>query len=135
MRILHVVHQYVPDHVAGTELYTQAVARRQALAGHEVAVFAPVNWAGDFAADPSLEEGVRVYRAPAGPRSATAVFRGTFGHAGLEAAFNAVLSRERPDIVHLQHLMGIPAAVGAALRQGGVPYVISLHRIPRTEFL
>lgn len=127
MRILHVVHQYVPDHVAGTELYTQAVARRQALAGHEVAVFAPVNRAGDFAADPSVEEGVRVYRAPAGPRSANAVFRGTFGHAGLEAALDVVLSRERPDIVHLQHLMGIPAAVGAVLRQGGIPYVISLH--------
>ncbi len=127
MRILHVVHQYVPDHVAGTELYTQAVARRQARAGHEVAVFTPLNRDGQFSTQPAVEEEVRVYRVPAGRRNPTAVFRGTFGHAGLQAAFDIVLERERPDIVHLQHLMGIPAAVADAIRMSGTPYVISLH--------
>ena len=41
MRILHVVHQYPPQHVGGVEVYTQAVARYQAAAGHDVAVFCP----------------------------------------------------------------------------------------------
>lgn len=127
MRILHVVHQYVPDRVAGTELYTQSVARRQAKAGHEVAVFTPLNRDGHFSAQPAVEEGVRVYRVPAGRRSPTAVFRSTFGHAGLQAAFDIVLERERPDIVHLQHLMGVPAAIVDTIRQSGAPYVISLH--------
>ena len=127
MRILHVVHQYVPDHVAGTELYTQSVARRQAKAGHEVAVFTPLNRDSHFSAQPAVEEGVRVYRVPAGRRSPTAVFRSTFGHAGLQAAFDAVMAREQPDVVHLQHLMGIPAAIVDAIRQSGAPYVISLH--------
>ncbi len=127
MRILHVVHQYVPDHVAGTELYTQAVARRQAKVGHEVAVFTPLNHDGQFSARPAVEEEVRVYRVPAGRRSPTAVFRGTFGHAALQAAFNAVLERERPDIVHIQHMMGVPAAVVDAIHMSGTPYVISLH--------
>lgn len=127
MRILHVVHQYVPDHVAGTELYTQSVARRQAAAGHEVAVFTPLNRAGRFDPEPAVEEGVRVYRAPAGERGATAVFLSTYRQPALTTAFDAVLERERPDIVHLQHLMGVPATAAERLRRLSLPYVISLH--------
>lgn len=127
MRILHVVHQYVPDHVAGTELYTQSVAQHQAAAGHEVAVFAPLNRAGEFLLDPAVEDGVRIYRVAAGERGATAVFRSTFRQPALAAAFTAVLERERPDIVHLQHLMGIPAVAVEELRRRAIPYVISLH--------
>ena len=53
MRILHVVHQYPPEHVGGTELYTQALARRQAAAGHQVAVFCPEDSRG-AAGEPTL---------------------------------------------------------------------------------
>lgn len=127
MRILHVVHQYVPDHVAGTELYTQMVARAQVAAGHVVAVFTPLNRAGTFDGQAVPEEGVRVYRVPVGPRGATAVFLGTFRQPALVEAFAAVLAAERPDVVHVQHLMGIPSAVGGALRGAGVPYVLALH--------
>ena len=127
MRILHVVHQYVPDHVAGTELYTQMVARAQAAAGHQTAIFTPVNRDGTFDGRPALEEGARVYRVPAGARGATAVFLSTFRHAALAEALAAVLAAERPDVVHVQHLMGLPAALGAALRRAGVPYVLALH--------
>lgn len=65
MRILHVVHQYPPQHVGGTEVYTQAVARHQAAAGHDVAVFCPE--AGD--GRPAAEDGsghLVVYRAGEG---------------------------------------------------------------------
>ena len=127
MRVLHIVHQYVPDHVAGTELYTQSVARRQAQRGHEVAVFTPLNRVGRFSGEPDKEEGVRIYRVPVGSRSATAVFRSTFGHDGLSAALAAVLQRETPDIVHLQHLTGIPAGAVARLGESDIPYIISLH--------
>ena len=127
MRILHVVHQYVPDHVAGTELYTQMVARRQVDAGHAVAVFTPLNRAGLHPTAPAVEDSVRVYRVPIGQRSATAVFRSTYRQPVIAQAFTAALDAERPDVVHLQHLMGVPAAVGSILRERGVPYVISLH--------
>lgn len=127
MRILHVVHQYVPDHVAGTELYTQSVARGQVRRGHDVAVFTPLNRGGHSPVEADMEEGVRVYRAPAGARGGTAVFRSTFSHASLMAAFTTVLGSERPDIIHLQHMMGVPAAVGAIIRDSSIPYIISLH--------
>lgn len=126
MRILHVVHQYVPDHVAGTELYTQMVARRLVDAGHEAAVFTPLNRDGVFSGQPALEGGVRVYRVPVGARGATGVFLSTFGRRALSEAFATVLANEQPDVVHLQHLMGVPAAIGAASLTIA-PTVISLH--------
>lgn len=127
MRIVHVVHQYVPDHVAGTELYTQAVARLQAAGGHQVAVFTPLNRPGPSVTRPVVEDEVRVYRVPAGERSATDVFRSVYRQPALATAFEAVLKAEQPDVVHLQHLMGVPAAVGDTLRARGIPYVLSLH--------
>ena len=127
MRVLHVVHQYMPDHTAGTELHTRIVAQKQAEKGHKVAVFTPVNRSGEFTAEPAVEDGVHVYRVPAGARGPSAVFRSTFYHPSLAAAFAVVLAREQPDVVHLQHLMGLPAAIGAQIIQAGLPYVITLH--------
>ncbi len=126
MRILHVVHQYPPEHVGGTELYTQALARRQAAAGHQVAVFCPEESRG-AANEPTIEDGVRVYRAGGGQRGRLAVFLSLMGSGQLSAAFDAVLAAERPEIVHVQHLMGLPVAIMEKVRVAGIPYVITLH--------
>ncbi len=39
MNILHLIHQYLPDHVGGTELYTQWLTRALQQQGHIVAIF------------------------------------------------------------------------------------------------
>lgn len=126
MRILHVVHQYPPQHVGGTEVYTQAVARHQAAAGHDVAVFCPE--AGD--GRPAAEDGsghLVVYRAGEGRRGRAAVFLSTFGGGRLASSFAATLAETRPDIVHLQHLMGLPVALVDDIEAARLPYVITLH--------
>lgn len=125
MRILHLVHQFPPDHVAGTEIYTQTLARRQAGTGHRVAVFAPANREGALSV--TEESGVKVYRAAAGARSARQVFTSIFGHPALGGAFEEVLAAERPDIVHIQHLMGLPAGLVETLNRDRIPYLLHLH--------
>jgi glycosyltransferase involved in cell wall biosynthesis len=128
MRLLHVVHQYPPDYLGGTELYTQSLARRQAEAGHDVAVFAPVpHPQGPDLPRAEVEAGVRVYRAPAGPRSATALFLATFAAPILGRAFRQLLALEKPDLVHIQHVMGLPAALARSIRAAGIPYLVTLH--------
>lgn len=127
MRILHVVHQYPPEHVAGTELYTQWLAQSQAAIGHRVAVFTPLNRDMALSPEPDLEAGVRVYRRPVGSRSAAAVFLSTFRRVQLADDFAAVLAAEQPDIVHIEHLMGLPVDIVDAIVCAGVPYVIFLH--------
>lgn len=122
MRILHVVHQYLPEKVGGTELYTRALAQRQAQRGHEVTIFT-----ASATAESSDEDGVRVIRVPLGARSATAVFRDNFRQPHLLAAFTDALQATRPQIVHVQHLMGLPLGVARRLRAARVPYVVTLH--------
>jgi glycosyltransferase involved in cell wall biosynthesis len=127
MRILHIVHQYPPDHVAGTELYTRWLAQSQVAMGHDVIVFTALNRAEPTATEPSLEDGVRIYRRAVGVRNSTTVFLHTFYQPGLAGDFATVLAEEKPDIVHIEHLMGLPVAIGQTLRESGVPYVIFLH--------
>jgi glycosyltransferase involved in cell wall biosynthesis len=126
MRILHLLHQYLPEKVGGTELYTGMLARFQAADGHRVAIFTPAT-ADDHFPEPTIEEGVRVYRAPTGPRSAADTFRSTFRHPALARAFGTVLVQEQPDLVHIQHLMGVPTGVVGQLRRAGIPWLVTLH--------
>jgi len=125
MRVLHIVHQYPPDHIGGTELYTQAMARRQARAGFPVAVFTPASGQEEplMVTD---EAGVRVYRARTGG-GRTAAFLRTWASGSLAEAFEQALKREQPDIVHVQHLMGMPTTIIDIIRARGIPYLITLH--------
>lgn len=127
MRILHVVHQYPPDHVGGTELYTQTLAGVQGRRD-DVAVFVPEPIPPVYMLSMMMEHDLDVYRVPVGARSSTAVFRATFGHSRLSTAFGHVLDEFRPDVVHIEHLMGLPAGdMARELTGRGIPYVIALH--------
>jgi glycosyltransferase involved in cell wall biosynthesis len=126
MKIVHILHQYLPEKVGGTELYTRTLARRQVAAGHTVSIFTPAvsqaNWP-----EPAVEDGVHVYRLAVGPRSPSAVFLDTFRQPALGDAFSQLLAQTQPDLVHLQHLMGLPAALSDQLLAARVPFIITLH--------
>ena len=127
MRILHLVHQYPPDYVGGTELYTQQLAAQLVARGHDVAVFFRRD-----GAEASLEGwrepgGARVWAATSRPVTPTGRFLATFGDQLLDAALAQVLREEQPDVVHVQHLLGLPASLPAQLRRRGLPYLLTLH--------
>lgn len=126
MKILHIVHQYPPEYVGGTEQYTQNLARYQVGQGERVAIFYPS--ASVNGLEIRLDEpGLRVYRAPAGPRSRQRVFLDTFNQPALSQAFAQTLAAEQPDVVHIQHLMGLPAGIISQLWAANIPYVLTLH--------
>lgn len=129
MRILHVVHQYLPEYVGGTELYTQTVARYQKeQLGHDVAVFFPsVRPADEELVCTVDDSGVTVYAVPLGARSRRDVFLNLWRQPAAGDAFAKVLERTRPDIIHVQHLMGLPVALVRQIRAAGIPLIITLH--------
>ena len=111
MRILHVVHQFAPHFVGGTELYTAGLAEQQVAQGHEVAVFVPIPKIAH--SDPFMEtkseSGYALFQVPVGERSGQQVFQDTLASSGpIAAAFIQVMATYQPDIVHIQHLMGLP---------------------------
>ena len=126
MRVLQLVHQYPPEAVGGTELYTQALARGLAERGHQVAVFhrRPTPGIGQRS---WMEEGVRVTATWSGPLSPTARFLSTFRDSRATDAFGLALEENNPDVVHIQHMMGFPVSLFRLIRQAGIPFVVTLH--------
>ncbi len=126
MRVLHVIHQYLPDAIGGTEVSTHSLAGELQARGHAVAVFFPVPGRA-----PGLEraryEGIPVYRAGATWREAIGRVRASFGDRALEAAFVQALDDFRPDVVHFQHLIGLPLALVKQAERAGGARVFTLH--------
>ncbi|MHB1295279.1 MAG: glycosyltransferase family 4 protein [Anaerolineae bacterium] len=132
MRILYVVHQYLPRHRAGTEIYAHALARAVGQA-HDVLVYCgePAMDGGPVASADDTYEGVSIHRAAAyvGPRREAPwqTYDRTYRNSAIEADFVGVLERFRPDVVHIQHLKGLSAGILGRIAMGGVPMVMTLH--------
>lgn len=126
MRILHLVHQYPPEALGGTEFYTKAVAEATAKQGHPAAVFTPVARPGQ-GEETQEEGGVTVHRVWHGIPTASQRFRATLDARWMLRPFVQLLNRFQPDLVHVQHLMGLPAALLSLLRRRKIPYVLTLH--------
>jgi glycosyltransferase involved in cell wall biosynthesis len=104
------------------------LARQQADTGHQVSVFYPSNLPDDSQSTGlTVDRGVRVHRVPLGPRGRGRVFRDTFSNPAASQALSNVLSQERPDVIHIQHLMGLPAGLAPIIQEQAIPYVITLH--------
>jgi glycosyltransferase involved in cell wall biosynthesis len=125
MRILHVVHQFYPEHVGGTESHTRALALAQQAEGHTVCVFTRRYAEGRRIEHESLD-GVPVVRAVSGWFSAGRRFLDTVHEPFLAHAVVTTIAAFRPDIIHVQHLMGLPVG---ALRDPGIKarLVVTLH--------
>ncbi len=134
MRLLHLVHQFPPDHIGGVELHTQAVARELARRGHEVTVLFRRSADGvglerwqDTAAEPPLDLPPRVIAAHAGRVAPTGRFLATFHDPPMARLLEAVIQEAQPEVIHIQHLMGLPDSVIGAMRRHKIPYVVTLH--------
>lgn len=118
----------MPDHIGGTELYTKSIAERQVQAGHEAAIFVPAspsaasNWP-----DAADENGVKIFRCTGLTTSATRRLGNTFSSRSIKRAFEQVITTTKPDVVHIQHLMGLPAGIIDTIWNRGIPFVLTLH--------
>ena len=125
MRILYLLHQYLPEFTGGTELYTQSLAATMVARGDETAIFYRT-----YVDTPGVHERVEgattCYAAAAGPFDPTRRLLATFGDAAMHQAWAQVLDRFRPDIVHVNHLMGLPVSLLGELRARKIPYVVTL---------
>ncbi len=126
MRVLHLVHQYPPEHVGGVELYTQSTAAALVRRGHAAAVCYRQDKPGAGWAV-NQDDGVQTCSVWDGMRTPAQRFAASFGARRLLAGIAAVLDDFRPDLVHIQHLMGLPLAVRGLLEERRLPYVITLH--------
>ena len=144
MRILYVVHDFLPRYFGGTERYVLGLAQQMQQMGHRADVLTyalgePVSALEESAGEMLLHsytfEGVSVVAIRHRDQPAT------LGHAVLdaqvEAAVGAVIARADYDIVHMAHPMRL-AASWRAVKRHKLPLVLTLTDFwllcPRTRF-
>lgn len=127
MRILHLVHQYMPEYVGGTELYTRWLADGLSQRGHQITVFYRRSMEGTELTHRDDESGVRVWAVAAGPVTPVSRFWATFGERYILDAFCRVIAQTQPNLVHIQHLMGLPVSLAQYVQRMDIPFIITLH--------
>lgn len=127
MKVLIVVHDYLPDHLGGTELHAHQVAVELQRRGHTaVAAFTERR--------PDRPEGELTEGELDGVRTIEMVHsreyehvRQTFQPGFSSKVFEGILERERPDVVHFHHLAFWGAECLSVARRLGIPVIVTLH--------
>ena len=126
LRILFVVHQFLPAHVAGTEIYTHALARALS-ERHKVTVLTAES---DHSAERFTErrlkvDGLDVHQVIHNYKFDS--FLDTYDCPRADAIFRRILKTEQPDVVHIQHLHYWSANFVTIAKKLGIPVVYTLH--------
>ena len=126
MRILHVAHGFVPEAVGGVELQTYYLASALA-AEHAVGVLV---WTSnperpDYTLEARRQGPLEVWRL--NHRFVDiASFAGVYRNARVDALFEEVVGAFRPDVVHVQHLIGLSTGILERTKRRGLPLVLTL---------
>lgn len=128
MRICLVAHGFPPEERTGVENYTAALAAEFVRAGHWVEVFAPTRSTrlGHLATRRELRpEGYGLTRIALhqGPRNPAE----TLDPQGVAARFGEWLDRERPDVVHFQHVIKLGLGLVEEAHRRAIPILYTAH--------
>lgn len=142
MKIGFVVHQYPPRYSTGTELYAHRLAVVLRAEGHDVRVFT-------HEPDPHQTTSFRMQddEIDGVPVSRMTFFDGLAPNHSLHDYYNVFLGKvygewldeQRPDVVHVFHLMGIGLSVVEECRARGIPVYVQMmdywFLCPTVQFL
>lgn len=126
MDVLHVIHQFLPEHRGGSESYAFDLAQRQRARGMDVAVLT-----GTMHAAPT----VQVVEAAVDGLPVFCLHRDDLffdhhvkaWHPGVEARFEQLLRERRPALVHVHHWVRLTSNLVEVCARVGVPAVVTLH--------
>lgn len=127
MRVLQVIHDFLPNHQAGSELYCYHLSKALQRRGHEVRLFfseidherpAFSTRRGDYDGLPFVE---------IVNNHSFASFEETYLNPNVEKAFGELLNEFNPDIVHFHHLHSLSYGCVRMSREFGAATVFTLH--------
>ena len=126
LKILMVVHQYLPRHVAGTEVYTHNLAKALSRRHDLLVLSAESDYDQErFAENRTSVDGVALHQVIHNYEWTN--FRDTYDCPQADAVFRRLLREEQPDIVHIQHLHYFSLNFVTIARSLGIPVVYTLH--------
>lgn len=127
LRILHVIHDFLPRHRAGSEIYADTLCRALAARGHF-----PVVLCADV--DPARVHGRIVWRDWRGLTVAEIAnnwafdsFDESWASPRLDAQIAGVLDATQPHVVHVHNLLNLSLRLPEIARRRGIPVLATLH--------
>jgi glycosyltransferase involved in cell wall biosynthesis len=125
--LLFVAHNFLPHGYAGTEIYTRDLALAMQARGHQVRVIYPrpvhkKPGEPEFTITEGNFEGLEVAKILA-PLHVYSAIR----NEALKPVLRQFLEKHRPDLVHVQHLMGLTVSFLEVLREMNIPVVITFN--------
>ena len=139
MKILQVVHNFLPYSYAGTEIYTYNLSKELSKR-HKVFVFHRIR-----------DERRKDYELKQYPLNCLEIFsinntcrsydnfEDTYNNRRIDERFARVLDSIKPDIVHVQHLLFLSTSLIRLIKQRNIPIVFTLHDYwllcPQGQFL
>ncbi len=126
MKILYVVHYFLPRHQAGTEIYTANLAREMVERGNEVMVLTsedPAPGVPEYGVTRDEWEGVPVYRVH---RGEPPDFERSYLDPAVDELFGGFLDEHRPDVVHFQHMFRLSTGMALECERRKIPLLITL---------
>ena len=130
LRILQVVHQFLPDHVGGIEIYVQNLSQRLEDSGALVRVFCGngLNLYAPASVLRSIGElrTVQLHDTEDAPEKKFSFFR-TFRNRAVLECFKKTLLEFRPHVIHIHHTLYLSGELIFIAKQQGIPVVLTLH--------
>ena len=132
MRIVQVLHYFLPKHLAGTEIYTHNLSSELSKR-HEVYIYCREDgfFQKEFHEADETYRGLPVRRVyfnligrKANPINQILI---TFKNRAIERSFERFLEQVKPDIVHIQHLYRLSASLISIAKRRGIPVIVTLH--------
>lgn len=130
MNLLFICHQFLPEHIGGTELYTLGLARRAQQAGHKVLVAhyveSPSGSPADFRLEYSEYEGIRTARIFYNLSLAEHPIRAEYYNTELRPFYQELHQQFRPGVVHHTHSMKVSASALHYFAEQGISNVLTM---------
>ena len=126
MKIIHVLHGFLPDHTGGTERTVAALARAMLAAGHEVTVVCGSLEVGSTdQVDEYDHDGIRVLRL----HRDDLYFENwnKSYHPGVSSTLDRIFREARPDVVHVHHWLRLTSDIARLAREAGARVVVTAH--------
>jgi glycosyltransferase involved in cell wall biosynthesis len=127
LRVLHAIHDFLPRHQAGSEIYAAELCAELTRRGHHVTVLA-----ASF--DPSRRHGELVWRIYDGLPVVEIInnwsftsFEETYRATNLLKSLDHVLTATAPDVLHVHNLLNLSFELPALAKRRGARIVGTLH--------
>ena len=126
MKILQVVHDFLPNHLAGVEIYTDAISR-QLMDGNTIAILYSevVPEASNYSLRRRRHGQIETFELVNNHHFES--FDETYSHPEIDRQVSEVLDEFDPDVIHIQHLLNFSFNLVAEARRRGIPMVMTLH--------